>query len=101
VKLPNDKWKDYIPMCPLIPCPDDLPTENESDEEICSSIKEERDDENDGHSVESNATNSIDEFNIYEYDDIVAPTQPAIIELQLSTHRVSNSQETHIPGTLL
>ena len=39
-------------------------------------------------------------FRADEYGDIYEPTQPPVTESQLSTHRVFDSQETCIPGSL-
>jgi hypothetical protein len=65
---------------------------------------EEKETGNEGESVLSEVTcdssTSSAGFGINEYSDIYPPTQPAITESQLSTHRVFDSQETEIPGSL-
>jgi hypothetical protein len=119
-QLPNDKWKEYTPSRPVIAPIHDLPIDDtESDDDswnICGhnyddgvyvpndNMGEEKETGNEGESVISevtcNSSKSSAGFGINEYSDIYLPTQPAITESQLSTHRVFDSQETEIPGSL-
>jgi hypothetical protein len=99
VKLPNDRWEEYIPMRPTI---DELDNDNADNDEANNDEADNGEDGKDLSTISSSGSenNLLEMFHTDEYNCIVAETQQPVTETQVSTHRVFDSQETMVPGSL-
>jgi hypothetical protein len=118
VKLPNNKWQDYIPNRPTYELLGDLDDDTSEDsrrntddasensrrntDDTSGSNKENEYEEE--HQAQFNDTvsddDSLEEFGADEYGDIVPETQQTITDSQLSTLTVFDPDETQKPGSL-
>jgi hypothetical protein len=108
VKLPNDKWEDYIPKRPQA---EDVDADGDDEGEEAAPGEQLEEEETTFHSVSNiqnnreseetdSDTNSLEEFGLDEYGDIVQETQLPLTDSQLSTVTVFDPEETQIPGKL-
>ena len=108
IKLPNDKWEDYIPKRPQAEEADGDDEGDEGGTAPNEEIEEEGATINCVSNTQSNResedtdsdTNSLEEFGLDEYGDIVQETQLPLTDSQLSTVTVFDPEETQIPGKL-
>jgi hypothetical protein len=108
VKLPNDMWNNCIPMRLTIEELDrendtednDVDVDNDGEEDNNGMINVEVEDTSTLSSSGSDKEDSFGEFDAEEYEHIVTKTQQPVTETQVSTHRVFDSQETMVPGSL-
>jgi hypothetical protein len=105
VKLPSNKWQEYIPNRPtyeLLGDLDDDTSENRrgNTDDASGSNKENVYEEE--HQAQFNDTvsddDSLEEFGLDEYGDIVPETQQTTTDSQLSTLTVFDPDETQKPG---
>ncbi len=114
VQLPNDKWNEYIPMRPTIEELDRENNEEDNDDDNVEDNDADDDDVEDNNAIinaaggdvstlsssGSNKEDSLAMFDAEEYDSIVAETQQTVTETQAFTHRVFDSQDAMVPGSL-
>jgi hypothetical protein len=105
--LPNNKWQEYIPNRPTYELLGDLDDDTSEDscgnmDDTSGSNKENMYEEE--HQARFNDTvnndDSLEEFGVDEYGDIVPETQQTTSDLQLSTLTVFDPNETQKPGSL-
>jgi hypothetical protein len=108
IKLPNDKWEEYIPKRPQVEEADadgddegEGTAHNEEFEEEGATINCVSNQSNNRQSEQTDSdTDSLEGFGIDEYGDIVEETQVAPTDSQLSTVTVFDPEETQILGKL-
>jgi len=101
IKLPNQKWQEYIPAQKTYEALGDLDDDdneilcqrNEENEETFKESNEERERNNSDE-------DSLEEFGIDEYGDVIPPTPPPVTDSQLSILTVYDEDETQKPGSL-
>jgi hypothetical protein len=111
IKLPNEKWEDYIPRRPQ--CKEDDTDEggdiiNEETgipvEEVRRNAEEEdyvsQGAEQQGLLLETEVDSDSSLFGAEEYGDIVGKMQPEPMDMQLSTITVFDPDEMQVPGKL-
>jgi hypothetical protein len=111
MKLPNQKWQEYIPARQTYEALGDLDVDD--NEILCQRNEENKESDmgrsNDlGRRKESNEerqrnnsdNDSLEEFGIDEYGDVILPMPPPVTDSQLSILTVYDEDETQKPGSL-
>ena len=105
--MPNNKWQEYIPNRPtyeLLGDLDDDTSENSRGNTDDTSGSNKENEYEEEHQARFNDTvnddDSLEEFGVDEYGDIVPETQQTTMDSQLSTLTVFDPDETQKPGSL-
>ncbi len=96
VKLPNNKWHEYIPNQPTYEVLGDL--DDDASENNLENMDEEEEQAQGNDAMSDD--DSLEAFKMDEYGDIVPDMQPTITDLQLSALTVFDPDETKKPGSL-
>ena len=101
IKLPNQKWQEYIPARKTYEALGDLDDDN--NEILCQRNEENKEtfkESNEERERNNSDEDSLEEFGIDEYGDVIPPTPPPVTDSQLSILTVYDEDETQKPGSL-